>query len=175
MPRPLPQTQDTVTCDTLDVLQYKVSHVKWSWAWCGGEPQDTITFDTLDGGSSGAVVGGGAGEGHRVLADGRWGLRERCRDLAFVAIKDDGPAVSWGVARGPGLAVELANRQVDLVIQEGEALLTARYTSLNSGLGIETGRRSTGDPKTFSAANIFIYSGAGPKGRHCVATYAKID
>ena len=34
---------------------------------------------------------------------------------------------------------ELANRQVDLVIQEGEALLTARYTSLNSGLGIETG------------------------------------
>ena len=70
---------------------------------------------------------------------------------------------------------ELANRQVDLVIQEGEALLTARYTSLNSGLGIETGRRSTGDPKTFSAANIFIYSGAGPKGRHCVATYAKID
>ena len=131
-----------------------MSHVKWSWAWCGGEPQDTITFDTLDGGSSGAVVGGGAGEGHRVLADGRWGLRERCRDLAFVAIKDDGSAVSSGVARGPGQAVELANRQVDLVIQEGEALLTARYTSLNSGLGIETGRRSTGGPKTFSAANM---------------------
>ena len=49
---------------------------------------------------------------------------------------------------------ELANRQVDLVIQEGEALLTARYTSLNGNLGIETGRRSTGDPKTFSAANM---------------------
>ena len=59
--------------------------------WRGA--QDTITFDTLDGGSSGAVVGGGAGEGHRVLADGRCGLRERCRDLAFVAIKDDGSAV----------------------------------------------------------------------------------
>ena len=53
---------------------------------------------------------------------------------------------------------ELANRQVDLVIQEGEALLTARYTSLNSGLGIETGRRSTGDPKTFSAANMCCHT-----------------
>ena len=49
---------------------------------------------------------------------------------------------------------ELANRQVDLGIQEGEALLTGRYTSLNSGLGIETGRRSTGDPKSFNAANM---------------------
>ena len=35
------------------------------------------------------VVGGGAGEGHRVLADGRWGLQERCRDLAFVRSTGD--------------------------------------------------------------------------------------
>ena len=48
-PAPLPQTQDTVTWDTLDVLQYEVSHATWSWVWCGGEPQtqDAVTCDTL--------------------------------------------------------------------------------------------------------------------------------
>ena len=56
---PQPQGQDTVTCDTLHVLQYKVSHVRWRRQsqdpvtcapFCPPptQTQVTVTCDTLD-------------------------------------------------------------------------------------------------------------------------------